>query len=71
MATRWRKYHKACRGRRSEGDRYGKVVVRGVECEGKRGKHCPEGVPSLCGAWAIESRDQRLLTAIPCKILND
>ncbi|MCR4293038.1 MAG: hypothetical protein NUV76_09215 [Candidatus Kuenenia sp.] len=58
MAVRWKKYHKECRGKRNAGDKYGKVITKGVECEGKRGKHCPEGVSGTCGAWAIEFRDQ-------------
>ncbi|MCF6149952.1 MAG: tyrosine-type recombinase/integrase [Candidatus Kuenenia sp.] len=57
MAIRWRKYHKKCKGKRNEGDRYGKVVEKGIECEGKRGKNCPEGVPSPCGAWSIDYRE--------------
>jgi len=57
MATRFRKYFKQCKGKRSEGDRYGKVVEKGIECDGKRSKVCPEGVPSLCGAWAIDYRE--------------
>ena len=56
MAIRWRKYHPACKGKRQAGDRYGKVVG-GVDCEGRRGKHCPEGVPSPCGVWAIDYRE--------------
>jgi len=55
MGVRWKKYHPACKGKREPGDRYGKVAG-GIKCEGKRGKHCPEGV-SDCGAWAIEFRD--------------
>lgn len=47
-----------CKGKWSEGDRHGKVITKGIECEGKRGKHCPEGVPGTCGVWAIEFRDQ-------------
>ena len=31
---------------------------KGINCEGKRGKHCPEGISRNCGAWAIEFRDQ-------------
>ncbi len=57
MAIRFRKYFKQCKGKRSEGDRYGKVIMKGVECEGKRGRHCPEGVPSPCGRWLIEFFD--------------
>ena len=49
MAVRFRKYFQQCKGKRAEGDRHGKVVVRGVECEGKRGRHCPEGVLGTCG----------------------
>lgn len=56
MAIRFRKYFPQCRGKRSAGDKYGKVIVKGAECEGKRGKHCPEGIPSPCGAWAIDFR---------------
>lgn len=58
MGVRFKKYFQQCKGRRSEGDRHGKVITKGIECEGKRGKHCPEGVPGTCGAWAIEFRDQ-------------
>ena len=57
MAVRFRKYFKQCKGKRSEGDRYGKVVVRGVECEGKRSMVCPVGVPSPCGRWLLEFFD--------------
>ena len=57
MAVRFRKYFSQCKGKRAEGDRHGKVVVRGVECEGKRSKGCPEGVPSPCGRWLIEFFD--------------
>jgi len=57
MAIRWRRYFPQCKGKRTEGDRYGKVVVKGVECEGKRGKHCPQDVPKDCGAWAIDYRE--------------
>ena len=57
MAVRFRKYFKQCKGKRTEGDRYGKVVVKGVECEGKRSRLCPEGVPSPCGRWLIEFFD--------------
>jgi integrase len=56
MAVRFRKYFKQCRGKRVEGDKHGRVIVRGVECEGKRSRLCPEGVPSPCGAWAIDYR---------------
>lgn len=58
MAVRWKKYHSACKGKRVEGDRYGKVIQGGVSCNGKRGKYCPEDVPSPCGGWSIEFRDQ-------------
>ena len=57
MAIRWRKYHSQCKGKRNEGDRYGKVAEKGINCEGKRGKHCPEGTPSSCGTWAIDYRE--------------
>lgn len=57
MAVRFRKYFKQCKGKRVEGDRYGKVIVKGVECEGKRSRGCPEGVPSPCGRWLIEFFD--------------
>ncbi len=56
MAVRFRKYHPVCKGKRQAGDRYGKVVG-GIDCEGRRGKHCPEGVPSPCGVWAIDYRE--------------
>jgi len=58
MAVRWKRYHPLCKGRREPGDRYGKVIQEGIECEGKRGSCCPEGAPRDCGAWAIEFRDQ-------------
>ncbi|MBM4054415.1 MAG: site-specific integrase [Planctomycetes bacterium] len=57
MAIRWRKYYGECKGKRASGDKYGKVIEKGIECEGKRGKHCPEGVPSPCGAWSIDYRE--------------
>lgn len=57
MAVRWKKYHKECKGKRAEGDRCGKVITKGVECEGKRGKHCPEGVSGTCGRWMVEFFD--------------
>ena len=57
MAIRWRRYHSQCKGKRNEGDKYGKVIEKGIECEGKRGKHCPEGIPSPCGTWAIDYRE--------------
>jgi len=57
MAVRFRKYFKQCKGKRSGGDRYGKVIMKGIECEGKRSRVCPEGVPSPCGRWLIEFFD--------------
>lgn len=57
MGVRFRKYFKECKGKRSAGDKYGKVVEKGIGCEGKRGKHCPEGVSLPCGAWAIDYRE--------------
>ena len=57
MAVRFRKYFKKCKGKRQDGDKYGKVVVKGVECDGKRSRVCPEGVPSPCGRWLIEFFD--------------
>ena len=57
MAIRWRRYHSQCKGKRKEGDSYGKVIEKGIECEGKRGKHCPEDIPSPCGTWAIDYRE--------------
>jgi len=51
------KYFPQCKGKRNAGDKYGKVVEKGIECEGKRGKHCPEGVSLPCGAWAIDYRE--------------
>ncbi len=57
MAVRFRKYFKQCKGKRVEGDRYGKVIEKGVECDGKRSRVCPEGVPSPCGRWLIEFFD--------------
>ena len=72
MAIRFRKYFKQCKGKRSEGDRYGKVVVRGVECEGKRGKHCPQDVPKDCGAWTVDFRhpDGRWVSKVYPEIRN-
>ncbi len=66
MAVRFRKYFKQCKGKRSEGDMHGKVIVRGIDCEGRRGRHCPAGVPSPCGAWALDFRhpDGRWLSKI-------
>lgn len=60
MAVRFRKYFQQCKGKRNEGDQYGKVIEKGIDCEGKRSKNCPEGVPKdkSCGGWAIEFRDQ-------------
>lgn len=57
MAVRFRKYFSQCKGKRAEGDRHGKVIEKGVECEGKRSKGCPEGVPSPCGRWLVEFFD--------------
>jgi integrase len=56
MAIRFRKYFPQCKGKRAEGDRYGRIIEKGVECEGKRGKHCLPDVPKDCGAWAIDFR---------------
>ncbi len=56
MAVRFRKYFKQCKGKRQAGDRYGKVIG-GIKCEGKRGRYCPEGVSSDCGAWAVDYRE--------------
>lgn len=60
MGVRYRKYFKQCKGKRNPGDRYGKVIQEGIDCEGKRSKHCPPGVPKdkPCGGWSIEFRDQ-------------
>ncbi len=57
MAVRYRKYFSQCKGKRSEGDRYGKVITKGIECDGKRSRVCPEGVPSPCGRWLLEFFD--------------
>src|SRR3989304_5371831 len=57
MAIRFRKYFKQCKGKRSEGDRHGKVITKGIECDGKRGRLCPENVPSPCGRWLLEFFD--------------
>ncbi len=56
MAVRFRKYFPQCKGKRTEGDKHGRVIIKGVECEGKRSRVCPEGVPSQCGTWAIDFR---------------
>ncbi len=58
MAIRWRRYSPACKGKRTDGDRYGKIITKGIDCNGKRGTYCPENVPSPCGAWAIDYREQ-------------
>jgi len=58
MAIRWRRYFPVCKGKRADGDRYGKVITKGIDCNGKSGTHCPENVPSPCGAWAIDYREQ-------------
>ena len=70
MAVRFRKYFKQCRGKRTEGDKHGRVIVRGVECEGNRGKHCPQDVPKDCGAWAIDFRhpDGRWVSKVSSEI---
>src|SRR3990172_1870732 len=72
MAVRFRKYFKQCRGKRTEGDKHGRVIVRGVECEGKRGKHCPQDVPKDCGVWAIDYRhsDGRWVSKVYPEIRN-
>ena len=72
MAVRFRKYFKQCRGKRTEGDKHGKVIVRGVECEGKRSRLCPEGVLSQCGVWAIDFRhpDGRWVSKVYPEIRN-
>jgi integrase len=59
VGVRWKKYFKECKGKRIEGDRYGKVIVKGVECEGKKSKQCPDGITKdkPCGNWAVEFRD--------------
>ena len=57
MAVRYRKYFQQCKGKRAEGDKYGKVIVKGVECDGKRSRVCPENVPSPCGRWLLEFFD--------------
>lgn len=48
MAVRWRRYSKQCKSKKQGG----------IECNGKRGKYCPVGVPNPCGGWAIGFRDQ-------------
>lgn len=58
MAVRWKKYFAECKGKRAEGDKYGKVVQGGIKCSGKRGSYCPPNVPNPCGVWAIDFRDQ-------------
>ncbi len=58
MAVRFRKYFKQCKGKRQAGDRYGKVVG-GIDCEGRRGRHCPEGIPQPCGKWLLEFFDDK------------
>lgn len=57
MAVRFRKYFPQCKGKRTEGDRYGKVILGGINCNGKRGSYCPDGIPKDCGIWAIEYRE--------------
>ncbi len=61
MAVRWRKYHQVCKGKRSEGDRHGKVISKGIDCNGKRGKWCPPLPAELsgqaCGGWSVAYRE--------------
>ncbi len=61
MAVRWRKYHAACKGKRQDGDKFGKVVSKGVDCQGKRGKWCPplpaELSDQACGGWSVAYRE--------------
>jgi len=57
MAIRWRKYYGECKGKRNEGDKYGKVIEKGIKCNGRRGSYCPSGVPNPCGQWAIDYRE--------------
>ena len=64
MGVRWKKYFGSCKGKRAENDRYGKVIVRSVECEGKRGDYCPVDLPKKknsdvqgCGRWLVELFD--------------
>ena len=72
MAVRFRKYFPQCRGKRTKGDRYDRVIVKGVECEGKRSKHCPQGLPMPCGVWAIDFRhpDGRWVSKVYPEIRN-
>ena len=72
MAVRFRKYFPQCRGKRTKGDRYGRVIEKGVECEGKRSKHCPQGLPMPCGVWAIDFRhpDGRWVSKVYPEIRN-
>ncbi len=56
MAVRWRRYFPVCQGKRADGDKHGKVLTKGIDCNGKRSALCPENVPSPCGAWAIDFR---------------
>ncbi len=53
MAVRWKRYHPLCKGRREPGDRYGKVIHEGIECEGKRGSYCPEVLPEIVGRMLL------------------
>ena len=57
VAIRWKRYHSACKGKRSEGDRHGKVAQKGIDCKGRRGSRCPKGIPKDCGGWAFEYRE--------------
>jgi len=57
MAIRYRKYFAACKGKRNAGDNHGKVIEKGINCNGKRGSYCPSNVPSPCGTWAIDYRE--------------
>jgi len=34
-------------------------ITKGIECEGKRSRVCPEGVPSPCGRWPLEFFDDQ------------
>ena len=57
MAVRFRKYFKQCKGKRSEGDRYGKVIERALNVKASGQGFVLKVYPSPCGRWLIEFFD--------------